>query len=1370
MERRRKALLKEHPEWGQAPAPVGVPRKPRPQRPVGSTPLFSPDSLPISRQSDAQSDRPTAPSGVAESQCAPQTTSLKGTLSFTTKDWTLNMLLQNGKRFKQVPRVSVLDGADNMQRALEEHEMHGTPLIIEGWQESVNWSTNLFSPEWLLDHHGSDTISIRNLHDRTDKDVQLADFLKQCRSLPSFTTVNETERPYGKDMVCPPQWKKWLDTESLLPRKLLPLSPGDLFRHLPASESVESLMCYLGIGDTYTPCHKDLCGSSGQNLMCYTENGGSSFWFMTASDAAQDVSDYFQRELGQELDWETHVSSVQEFADAPFDVYIAEQRFGDLVLVPPRCCHQVVNHGGLTMKLSWSRMTVKGIALALHHELPIYQRVGRSELYRVKSILYRSLLYFTDDLKMLSRKGPRRRREMEPVQCNPMRILLQDRNKAVRLLLDINPEQYGNLKEELTFTSDLTSDHHPMIFSAACILYNLRIANSRKSGIARSCRGHGAHGHEVPADSLLYCSFCHGSKCFEHILAIGIHAAEALVVQHMEDIHTSWHRLHVDSRKGLVRDNVQAISSGNLCMKDRLVLMAQRYRRCRPVSANTQHGWYDVEETEVRMKLLDKDMTEESALGAIQADDERRRDSGSTHGVMPVPVQETGQVQPDLDKSDAPASTAQDTFPFDIFPPNESEPNTYALDYPSSPLTEIDELESTSEEEALSTRFKPGDKRVLSPSIEEVGIQSAPLIIHSRPGKTMRFDHILLPPVPSNVFPLPLKRPHSVVNEDPKKKVKTSVEYLPKSAGHDEEPDLTRKQDGDDPVTDDYAPSLANALSNAVDRNYKTSDASHRLGSNTYEVATDTIAAHVNFSIKNLQNKSRRPSIPSDDKSPNSYSVRKELKDSTIPPPTIKTPSQVARRFSYPSNRISHRKRPVQQRAALDKAPSTNSNRLKGCSGKPPGIRVQDFPAHEARVKQANSSGAYKLARVESLHAVRTVSTKPWILQSSSVIPQSSIPARAVSPPDILPSPHVDPAPHTEASSYTSSPPRPHRALQAEQSGRMPADVGRFKNKDDDQDDDQYVGHETEVDYQIRPTKGSHQQTQCNLLATQVKRLEREKHDMAQQLIGAHRQIDELKQALKIAHFQQAETMSHIKQALDKNESADALMYLHDEPGRSQAREYIPQSSTSTSNNHGSFHMSGGLSVADELMTNAAGARALEHLTSHFATISQAQGTHSFVPNVHNRNFNVVPQFSTQLVLNGAPVGLNPSGPTIVRGPGPEVPYRNFTSWMSPQTHDVASSRGMPSGGLLNHHRRPMFFYSQNGPDHSLDDDGQRESTPNSAWHNDGHQRDLHSTSISGHHSYRPSESHAGDGSSPLRHGLRRPKQAYDETDSKDET
>ncbi len=107
--------------------------------------------------------------------------------------------------------------------------------------------------------------------------------------------------------------------------------------------------------------------------MCYTEKDGSSIWFMTESSNTPEVDAFF-RKLGTEIDHETQVLSVEDLAKAPFNVYVTRQRLGDLVLVPPRSCHQVINSGGISIKMSWSRMTIRGLMTAYYHELPLYRR------------------------------------------------------------------------------------------------------------------------------------------------------------------------------------------------------------------------------------------------------------------------------------------------------------------------------------------------------------------------------------------------------------------------------------------------------------------------------------------------------------------------------------------------------------------------------------------------------------------------------------------------------------------------------------------------------------------------------------------------------------------------------------------------------------------------------------------------------------------------------------------------------------------------------------------------------------------------------------------------------------------------------------
>ncbi|KXN92231.1 hypothetical protein AN958_08684 [Leucoagaricus sp. SymC.cos] len=321
----------------------------------------------------------------------------------STRGWTLDELLQQGKRFYPVPRLSCT--SQDLESQIKHHEESGKPFVIEGWNQHSRWPKKLFDVDFCGNYFQAknEKITVRNVHTRMDKAVLFDEFVEKSRTMPPFAVPDETERWYGKDVECPQQWEEWLVKGRVLPEKFLPGGNDDLFAHRPKKNDrpdVETLMCYFGVADTYTPCHKDLCASSGQNLMCYTEKGGTSFWFMTKSRDCPKVAKYFQS-LKQELDFETHVLSLSELSNAPFDVYITEQKLGDLVLVPPRSCHQVVNSGGITIKMSWSRMTLAGLTAALYHELPLYRRVCRPEIYQIKSTIHYTLVEYTENLKAL---------------------------------------------------------------------------------------------------------------------------------------------------------------------------------------------------------------------------------------------------------------------------------------------------------------------------------------------------------------------------------------------------------------------------------------------------------------------------------------------------------------------------------------------------------------------------------------------------------------------------------------------------------------------------------------------------------------------------------------------------------------------------------------------------------------------------------------------------------------------------------------------------------------------------------------------------------------------------------------------------------
>ncbi|KAJ6525591.1 hypothetical protein B0H19DRAFT_953886 [Mycena capillaripes] len=374
------------------------------------------------------------------------------------REWTLESLVRTSKNFYPVPRVR-WSPAKSTASQIQEHESanKGVPLVVEGLHNHPQWIKDKFTPEWL-ERNGPATIPVRNVHDRTDENIPLSDFIARTRAISPFMTPEGDfrQRLYGKDVACPGAWNKFLYS-GVIPSSLTPDGPENLLNSLPEQDRPETLMCYLGVGDTFTPCHKgkflfltirpDLCASSGHNLMCYTEKGGSSFWFMTATSSANAAAEYFHDVLEQELDHEAHVITVAELAKAPFKVYITEQRLGDLVLVPPRSAHQVVNSGGITIKTSWSRMTVDGLSLALRYELPLYRRVCRAEVYRVKSTIYHTLLETIKKVSTLLCNQPQRlsgsRNAMASTSQNDMRTQLDTLRRVILLFDSILIEEHS---------------------------------------------------------------------------------------------------------------------------------------------------------------------------------------------------------------------------------------------------------------------------------------------------------------------------------------------------------------------------------------------------------------------------------------------------------------------------------------------------------------------------------------------------------------------------------------------------------------------------------------------------------------------------------------------------------------------------------------------------------------------------------------------------------------------------------------------------------------------------------------------------------------------------------------------------------------
>jgi hypothetical protein len=184
---------------------------------------------------------------------------------------------------------------------------------------------------------------------------------------------------------------------------------GDLMSGLPPEMRAENMMCYVGHEGTYTPAHREMCASLGQNIMVEASTGavedgkptkpGSSIWFMTESKEREVVSEYWLSTLGHDIEVENHFAQINAWKAAPFKTYVVEQGVGDLILIPPLAPHQVWNRGTRTMKVAWNRTTVETLEMALNEALPNARMVCRDEQYKNKAIIYFTLNKYSRLLK-----------------------------------------------------------------------------------------------------------------------------------------------------------------------------------------------------------------------------------------------------------------------------------------------------------------------------------------------------------------------------------------------------------------------------------------------------------------------------------------------------------------------------------------------------------------------------------------------------------------------------------------------------------------------------------------------------------------------------------------------------------------------------------------------------------------------------------------------------------------------------------------------------------------------------------------------------------------------------------------------------------
>ncbi|KAF7294820.1 hypothetical protein MIND_01019900 [Mycena indigotica] len=551
MESQRKRLMAKNATWGGAGGPGPAEASSSSSSKAGTTHI------------DELIARPAAQRVVPSSSAAASASASYDAAA--TAAWTLDGLLKAGGNFRAVRRVRW--AAD----------VWAQPMFSSG-EPVWDWGV-----DWLAGEGVTGPVTVRDVARREDRAMRLKEVVRQARA-------GDGAGLYANDVPCPAAYARFLRDADVVPRAMAP-GPGgaDLLGHLPASARVETLMCYVGAGGTFTPAHKDLCGSQGHNLMTYAEDGGRAFWFMTASASAPQVEEYFHSVLKHDIDHETYVVSLVELARAPFDVFVAEQRVGDLVLVPPRSAHQVVNAGGLAVKTSWSRMSIEGLTAALRWELPLYRRVCRPETYRVKATLYHALRATTAQVAAAP-----------TAKAGPVTVLLKLLHLFDAVLVDEYTQpadgvallggagegevwlacdfcgadvfqaafecgtcgdgepgdrpgpgpgfvcrRFKELREarqagiaalarfsrpSLRAFKDLVAPKQGLM-QAALVLHRRRVLLAAAAAADRDRRcSAAAGGHAAGADAVLACGTCHTDTCLAHLLhARGVHAADALL-------------------------------------------------------------------------------------------------------------------------------------------------------------------------------------------------------------------------------------------------------------------------------------------------------------------------------------------------------------------------------------------------------------------------------------------------------------------------------------------------------------------------------------------------------------------------------------------------------------------------------------------------------------------------------------------------------------------------------------------------------------------------------------------------------------------------------------------------------------------------
>ncbi|KAJ4986453.1 JmjC domain-containing protein [Stagonosporopsis vannaccii] len=463
-------------------------------------------------------------------------------------DFDVRTFVETVENFHYVDRISyemiASNGMEQFEKLILLHVIiGGKPLVIDGFEEVLDpWT---FTPSWLRDNHGEKVETARNLTTKENIPLTIKHYLKHLSKLtdqffddPDRYRDKTRQRIYLKDIDCPQVWQDKLKDH--IPSSLFYLNDstgevdgagaledftgrkgrgigraGDLMSSLPPEMRAENLMCYIGHEGTYTPSHREMCASLGQNIMVdaskqISEDGkpeqpGSALWFMTETKERHLVSEYWLSVLGHDIEVENHFAQLIAWKKAPFKTYVVEQRPGDFILIPPLAPHQVWNRGTRTMKIAWNRTTVETLELALAEALPNSRIVCRDEQYKNKAIVYYTLQKYSQHIRTARALAEAGGEQAEAVQHSLKVRQVQrdfkrlfDLYKSIMLseMFDPSPREQC---EFLPFDSNVTCSY------CRCNIFNRFLS-------CKTCKNLFSSDIDEPYDVCMEC-YCMGRSC-----------------------------------------------------------------------------------------------------------------------------------------------------------------------------------------------------------------------------------------------------------------------------------------------------------------------------------------------------------------------------------------------------------------------------------------------------------------------------------------------------------------------------------------------------------------------------------------------------------------------------------------------------------------------------------------------------------------------------------------------------------------------------------------------------------------------------------------------------------------------------------------